>query len=415
MNVGKKKLLIAFPLALSLLFSTTHIDNSVVEAKTTDKKPSKKKTPLTTKKASSLSTKDPYGKVSKVYYRGIEVKGTNAIEQYIAFEMFKGNKKISLKKYTGTKKKVSFNYVMTNVKEMNPILQGVKGFKFTGKVKNSIPEYLLVSHSQTKAITDIQYSQVYKEIDKVVTAIKKKKTKDEKYQEIYNYISEKVRTNNYMTNKTLNGKKYKNYEEIVQFAKDNSVWGVMIQKSANSHAIAKTYKYIAQQCGLKSNIVTAKKSGSLIYLNTQVYDNNYITLTDVTKGYLTTGIPKYAVSMSLSQLYKLGYSNIVVKDPVILVDSNKEYYTTKDLKVTSFSDLANTVHKMTNKSTVSKNFVVYAPNGIELEYTPKNLESYLEKALNKNYSIGISKLTPSYYVITAIPGKSFVKQTTPKQ
>lgn len=397
MKNGHRKLWGTLLLSTALVTSTVSttlvgVNEAQAKTETSKKKPSKKPS---SGKYSSLKTNDPFGKTSKVTHKGLSVYGTNALEQYIAYNMYKGVTKISLKKYQKTKKVVSIQYALNNVKEMNQTLFGVKSVKVSRTGKNKVPDYMYVSYVQSKTITDLQYASVYKGVKKFVSDSKKFKTVDEKYDYLYNYIATKTRTNNYTTNKTKGGTVFTSTSQRIQYAKDSSIWGAMVQKSANSKSIAQTYKYLAQQIGLKSNVVKARKSESIVYLNTQVYKGNYIVATDMSKGVLSTGVEGYATGMSLSQLQNLGYYDIQINDPIQYNASSKEYYTSRGLVVSTVQGLENLImRKLGTTGTVVKT-PIFVRGGISGEVI-KELEIRMSRVYNGTFDINVATLTQPY-------------------
>lgn len=375
---------------------------TMVSSKVTTKKKTKKKS---TKKVATIN---PYSKPSKTLkHRGIKVNGSIKLEQYIAQKMYEGKTTISLQAFQQAKKQVTFTEVYNNIINLNPALMGIVIVKVTNSGKYGIPDKVYVQYDLSPTQNNTRYSQLASKVDAIVKKVKTKKTTEEKYLYIYDTFAKNTRTNNSITNLTSNGTKNMTLANRSQYLKDKSIWGALYAKSANSLAISKAFKYVAEASGLQSSIVTAKFKGSYQYLNTFEYKGNYIVATDVTKGILTTGIPYFAYAMSLSQLGILGYTDIQTNKPIQYLPSTKEYYQYKGYSATSASSIANKIRvtRQANPSITRFTFFLNA-NDPDLEKLREALFYYLNGNSKeaRNYSaVTINTYTPNYVIISVTP------------
>lgn len=313
-----------------------HLSSSsdiVAQAKT-------KKKSKTTKKATK---KNPYGKKnSKLKVNTIYVGGSNALEQYIAKQMYLGKTKISLKSFQNYKKQVTWSEVMTNTGEMNPTLLGITGVSYSKERKYGIPTYIYVSYGYSQTSLKSKYKQLGKKVTTITKATNKKKTTYDKYKYIYDTLSKYTRNNEVATASTSYGSKNRNSLDYKQYLLDTSVYGALIKRSANSYGMASAFQYLAERAGLKSEVVYATYGEGIRYINTMKFGSTYVYV-DTSRGTLSTGLSYFAYGMSSSTMSSLGYKVKNVKSPVTFNDDKYEYYTYNKLYATNLTQIANII------------------------------------------------------------------------
>lgn len=241
---------------------------------------------------------------------GLKVLGTNAIEQYIAKQVFSGKTKISLAKFKDTKN-IPTNTNYTNPAKLNqPLLGYVNKVTASKKYKNGVPKTLTVTYLKTNKQAVKEFKAISNYISEVSSEIGKNKDVYNKYAVIHKYSipTAYTSTTEKLYKKANSGVKLTKAEKA-KYLKESTIYNYVAaheEKPTNRNGLANTFTYLSNQLGLYSKIITFKKDGVTVPVNTMKV-NGVITLAASIDDLHSIAGGFYTFGSSLSDVTKKGY------------------------------------------------------------------------------------------------------------